>query len=61
MSLLRFTLKVAARNNFILPIRHIAGVENDIADALSRGELERFRRLAPHAATAPCQVPGSLS
>ncbi len=29
-------------------IRHIAGIDNCIADALSRLQLPKFRSLAPH-------------
>ena len=30
---------------------------NDVADALSRFQIDRFRQLAPGAALNPCQCP----
>ena len=45
---------VAANNNFHVVIRHISGIDNSIADALSRLQLSRFRALAPHADPYPC-------
>ena len=47
--LIRKSLHVAALNNFITLITHIPGINNSIADALSRGQLARFRSLAPAA------------
>ena len=49
MALIRCMLAIAARHNFILYIQHVAGINNDIADALSRFQVSRFRRLAPKA------------
>jgi hypothetical protein len=39
---------------------HIPGKNNDIADAISRSQFQRFRQLAPNADTNPCQVPEML-
>lgn len=40
--------------------RHIPGVKNEIADALSRLQLERFRRLAPQADRVGVACPARL-
>ena len=39
---------------------HINGVKNCIADAISRQQWQRFRRLAPNADQEPAQVPESF-
>ena len=57
MSLIRGMLGIAARNNFILYIQHIAGTNNSIADALSRMQVARFRQLAPAADPCPTSPP----
>ena len=57
MKFIRCILGKAAHHNFILYIQHIAGVKNDIADALSRFQMDRFHKLAPSAATHPTQLP----
>lgn len=36
---------------------HVAGKNNDIADAISRFQWSRFRQLAPTADNFPCQIP----
>ena len=53
MDLVRTLFFVAANNNFHVVIRHISGIGNSIADALSRLQLSRFRALAPHADPYP--------
>ena len=57
MDLVRALFFVAARNNFHVLIRHIPGVDNSIADALSRLQLSRFHSLAPHASPHPATTP----
>jgi len=44
---------ICVQNNFILSAVHIPGTLNNIADALSRGLLQRFHQLAPMAASMP--------
>lgn len=44
-------------NNFVLTAVHIPGKQNNIADALSRFQTDRFRRLAPLADAHPQPVP----
>ena len=59
MRLVRALFHIAAKNNFHVLIRHIPGIDNSIADALSRLQLQRFRALAPHAAMLPTPIPAS--
>ena len=42
--------------NFHILAAHIPGTTNDIADALSRQQWARFRRLAPWADPYPCPM-----
>ena len=44
---------VAVIGNFHVLIRHIAGVDNCITDALSRLQMQKFRQLVPQAALQP--------
>ena len=60
MRLLRSLLLAAARFNFSFSSLHIPGVDNSIADALSRFRWQEFRRLAPAAHQAPTQIPLQL-
>ena len=46
--------------NFLVRARHVPGVNNGIADALSRFQVKRFRDLAPTADRTPCFIPPSL-
>ncbi len=57
MSLIRRLVICAATNNFDFSAVHIPGLNNSIADALSRFQMDRFRALAPEADASPCQVP----
>ena len=61
MCLVRALFYVAARNNFNVMIRHIRGIDNCIADSLSRLQLSRFRSLAPQADTTPTTIPAKLT
>ena len=47
----------SASGNFIIIAKHIPGMNNDIADALSQFQASRFRQLAPGVALKPCQCP----
>ncbi|KAK3098128.1 hypothetical protein FSP39_016419 [Pinctada imbricata] len=53
MKLMRSLTFQSAKCNFIIHAKHIPGVRNDIADALSRFQMDRFRRLAPQAEKDP--------
>jgi hypothetical protein len=46
MSLIRTLAGVAARCRFDFRLLHLPGVANPLADALSRGQVLEFRRLA---------------
>ena len=60
MDLVRFLVLISMKHNFFVRARHVAGVNNGIADALSRFQEQRFRQLAPQAAPRPCTIPPSL-
>ena len=57
MKLLRKLTWCSAVNNFFVRAEHVPGKYNDIADSLSRLQMERFRRLAPQADTSATQCP----
>jgi len=57
MALIRLLYFCAARHNIHVFVTHIAGVNNSIADALSRFQVSRFRQLAPQAASQPENIP----
>lgn len=52
----RFTL-IAAQHSFAYQAIFLSTHENNIADSLSRLQMDRFRRLAPLADLEPCQIP----
>ena len=54
MDLVRFLVLISMKHNFFVRARHVPGVSNGIADALSRFQAQRFRDLAPHADQHPC-------
>ena len=60
MYLVRFLVLISMKHNFLVRARHVSGVSNDIADALSRFQMQRFRALAPDADQNPCTIPPSL-
>ncbi len=60
MALLRSLLGVAARCIFTFEARHIPGVANPIADALSRFNWQVFRQLAPECSPVPTPIPHAL-
>ena len=57
MSLVRIIVLRTLIENFQFKAKHIAGVDNKIADALSRGQMQRFRSLAPKANADPNRIP----
>ena len=57
MTVVRALFFVAARANFTVLLQHILGVDNAIADALSRSQLHRFRLLAPGTDELPTPIP----
>ena len=61
MALVRALFFVAAKGNFHVLVRHIAGIDNSIADALSCLEIRKFRQLVPQAAREPTPIPAMLT
>ena len=55
MRLMRRLTWCAATGNFIIIAKLIIGINNNIADALSRFQFSRFRHLTPGTAIRPCQ------
>ena len=53
MTLIRLLYFCAARYNMHIMITHIAGLDNVIADSISRFQMQRFRSLAPDANPLP--------
>ena len=60
IQLLRSLLLSAARHSFSLSARHVSGVNNQIADALSRFRWQDFRQLVPDAQPHPTWIPPEL-
>lgn len=61
MDLLRHLFYTAAQNNFTISIKHIPGISNPIADAISRKQFTSFYSLAPQANQTPASTPGILN
>ena len=59
--LLRALFFITAHNNFTVIVKHIRGLNNSIADSLSRQQLSRFRSLVPHADLAATPIPAKLT
>ena len=53
MSLIRSLYWVCIKYNFLVSATHVPGVTNTVADALSRGLLQKFKTLAPQANLEP--------
>ena len=60
MRLVRYFVLLCLEENVSFRAKYIPGVRNNIADALSRLQMSRFRELAPSASTQGCAVPGFL-
>ena len=63
MILLRrlYVFFAAARGNFPVMLQHLPGVTNQLADAISRKQFDRFFCLAPQANPTPTRTPGALT
>ena len=57
MSLLRPIVYWTLVSNIFLKSKHLPSVDNSIADSLSRGQVGRFRQLAPMAEDSPTTIP----
>ena len=60
MHLLRCLAFITAKLQFIVTARHIPGIENTAADALSRDKLDLFRFMCPQANHAPSTISAAL-
>ena len=61
MDLVRAITILTLEHNFSFTARHIPGLDNSIADSLSRFQMGRFRHLAPNASPSPCVIPPSAT
>ena len=61
MELVRDLTLCTLRHHFYFRAVHVPGSNNNIADSLSRFQMERFHQLAPHANITPDPIPTSLS
>lgn len=60
MDLLRNFTLITLRHNIYFRAKHIPGKKNEIADSLSRFQINRFRSLAPLADIHPVAIPKAL-
>ena len=60
MDLVRYLTLLTLKFNIYIKVRHIEGKKNEIADSLSRFQMDRFHELAPHAEQVPRPVPAAL-
>jgi hypothetical protein len=60
LSLVRILTMQCLRHNCLIKASHIAGSKNNIADALSRFQNQKFRELAPQADTTMTPMPDHL-
>ena len=61
MSLIRPLFLFAAHNSFSISFKHIYGLYNPIADALSRFQMLTFKALVPEADPDPTPVPAAAT
>lgn len=62
MKLMRKLTFHAATHHFVIHAQHIPGINNNIADSLSRYQMQKFRQLAPEAEekSVPCLLPSQI-
>ena len=61
MAFLRKLVSICLHHNILFKAKHIQGVRNRLADALSRLQVQTFRHLAPpHMDSLPTEIPQSL-
>ena len=60
MSLVRRLYLIAAQGFFSVSLKHILGVNNPVADAISRFQVTRLRHLQPSADLSPSAIPMAL-
>ena len=61
IDLVRAITILILKHNFSFTARRITGLDNSIADSLSRFQMNRFRHVAPNASPSPCIIPSSAS
>ena len=59
MDLVRAIAILTLVHNFTFTAKHISGLDNSIADSLSRFQMDRFHLLAPNASPTPYTIPPS--
>ena len=60
MDSVRRLVLLSLQHNFVLRACLVSGVSNDIADGLSRFQMQLFRALVPDADQNPPTIPPSL-
>ncbi|XP_033733376.1 uncharacterized protein LOC117322521 isoform X1 [Pecten maximus] len=60
MELMRPFVIELLQHNILFKARHVPGVENVIADSISRMQWNRFRSVAPQAQVHPARIPGKF-
>ena len=60
MAVLRKLFYIAAQHEFTVNVKHIPGVNNVLADCLSRSQISKFFTLAPSAKSHPAEVPDDI-
>ena len=61
MSFVRKLVSICLRHNIVFKAKHIPGIYNNLADSLSRLQVQTFRRLAPaHMDQCPTEIPRFL-
>ena len=60
MSLIRFLFLTAANKGFSVSLKHILGIYNPVADAISRFQERRFRQVMPTANLLPTTIPAEV-
>ena len=61
MELIQAITILTLEHNFSFTARHIPGLDNSIADSLTRFQMDRFRHLAPNTSPSPCAIPLSAT
>ena len=61
MDLARSSTLLTLMYNFTINATHIPGLDNAIADSLSRFQMYCFWDLAPTASLTPCVIPSSAT
>ena len=61
MAFARKLVSICLHHNILFKAKHIPGVRNQLADALSRLQVQTFRQLAPpHMDSSPTEIPQYL-